>query len=133
MSESFSLFTFPSFISLVSVDIVVRQLLCAQDKTDRIQTVLAKLIDMSDCVPRSHENSRKQEKEAENRAVTRRVDQLVQKCDYLYIETVNRIYLQFVRYDTFVSSVNHRLRRKPFTSSDYNECPRNFPNNLVAF
>lgn len=98
MSESFPLFALPSFISLVSVDIVVRLLVRARDKTERIQTVSAKLIDMPDCLPRSHENSCKQEKEAESRAVTQHVDQLVQKCDYLYIETpVNRIYLRVVR------------------------------------
>lgn len=57
------------------------------------------------------------------RAVTQHVDQLVQKCDYSYIETpVNRIYLQFVQHvRIFGIEVVAYLCWKPFTSRDYSE------------
>lgn len=65
-----SLFLLSPLLFHLSVDIVVRLLVRARDKTGRIQTVSAKLIDMPDYVPRSRENSKKREKEAESRAVT---------------------------------------------------------------
>lgn len=93
-------------------------LVYAWDKTDRIQAVLAKLIDMPDCVPRSHENSKKNlEKGTRTReAVAQHVDWLVQKCDYLYIETrdVNRIYLQFVRHPHIEIVGRHISAQKTF-------------------
>lgn len=118
---------FPPFTSLVSVDIVVRLLVCARD---RIQTVSAKLIDMPDCRSRDPTKTRGNKKK-ESRAVARHVDRLVQECDYLYIETpVNGIYLRFVhaRYDTFASSAKSSpvCAESPVNSNVYKKYSQQF-------